>query len=212
MAMLVRCSLTNVDTGERLDAQFNPRTLRKRARAKYSRDQILYGSHEVTQWTGTRSNEIPLVLFFTRIGSADFKGSTPPGKMQQQARGVQFPTLLDTERFLDALLYPDRERGKLEPPTVIFNWPGVINIYCVVTEVEITYEHFNTFGLNPMQLSARMNIIERPKRAITSSGVRVNGALRAPLAEAAAVNIAPDKEPVTNQRHTIRDTVNADGF
>lgn len=61
-------SLRNLDSGEILFFQFHPESLTERIDVAWARQLPVGGSHEIAVYNGTRSERIPLRLFYTTVG------------------------------------------------------------------------------------------------------------------------------------------------
>jgi hypothetical protein len=207
MAKRPRASLTNTQTNERLECQFNPASFVERIAAAYSQDQILFGTRQVTHWGGTASSEIPLELYFAITGVPAIEQGVPPGRFTEKTEGLgRAPQI--AEQFLKACMYPDRERGFSDPPDVIFEWPNTIRIFVRILSVEFEYTDIDQrFGL-PNTLKATVMLREVPRARIRSGEVRTKGSRRAAL-ESTAPEMSASR---TEARRSFRDSVSTSEF
>lgn len=120
-------SLTNLDTNESLFFQFQPEAIEESIDVEWGLELPISGSHEVGHYSGTRSERIPIRLFYTVIpglgGFAGTKFTAGGSAAVEQARAPLVPAgggrntitpngprppqqRLDVvERFLKALCY-----------------------------------------------------------------------------------------------------------
>lgn len=206
MSALVTSSLTAIfkRRRERLDFQFNPEDLTEAIDAEYGTTLPYRGSHEVANYAGTRSQRIPIELFYTVYGrfaeeefarlqtpanQVSFRPIAGPGGIKAevfQVAATASPDALNASlegpaRFLRSLMWNDPGRGQPQPPLVIFEWPGIIKLIGRMEQMRIRYTQFEQETLQGTVLIANMLFREDPNREerITSLGVRRGGSIRA---------------------------------
>ena len=234
MAGPVTSSLTAIfrRRRERLDFQFNPTEIEERFFAQYGTLLPYRGSHEVSNYSGTLSQRIPLELFYTvygRFAEAEFaRLQTPanqisfrpiagPGGINQEFQSVAqtaSPSALNASlegpaRFLKSLMYNDPGRSQPAPPLVIFEWPGIVKLIGRIEELSIRYTQFEQESLQGTVLIANLVFREDPNRdeRITSLGVRRGGSIRAEAQFESPIN---DAGGLSGTRQTVT-TVQAFG-
>lgn len=140
-------SLTNLDSRETLFFQFHPENLTERIDVDWSTQLPVGGSHEVATYNGTRSERIPLRLFYTTVGGFGRTGAArftaggqglgqtdpsipvndpirPPGLPNGSVTTRDFrqnqtqQTLDVVERFLKSLCYGDQLREQVHQSKV----------------------------------------------------------------------------------------------
>ena len=155
--------LANLSSGEQLTAQHNPESLRERLGAVYTRHGVVGLSHRRKQFYYTDDLTIPIELFFLARNQATFDG------------------LEEARRFIHALHYPVESFGvAASPPRVLFVWPGIYSLTCVVTEgTEIGMPTFN-HDLGATQMLVRMTLEEVRDVQLLSGQVALRGTQRSP--------------------------------
>lgn len=141
-----RMSLTNLVTSDVLGAQYNPEELNETIGAAYSKQVVLGLSHTVKQFTNTEDLGVTFTLIFSSFESKE---------AHQQN--------LAARRFLHAVCYPRvtgvggiRSGGA---PRVLFVWPQLFALTCVVTKVAFKHSQFNLRGA-PVRMSAAVTLEE----------------------------------------------------
>lgn len=129
--------LKNVESGEQFVFQFNPPEILESITANYARHQVPGLGHQILHYINTNNNQISLQVYFSRIAEL---GSSQAGGA---ATGSTYD-VMDAKRFLQSCMYPLKSQsgGWLAPPTLIFSWPNVIRIGCVVTALTFTHQRF----------------------------------------------------------------------
>lgn len=204
---LQRCSLTDTDSRERLFFQFNPETLVEQISPQYKKVLPVNGSRETSYYTGTKSEVVPLELFFTLIGAPRGIGASQAFPDLQQVESISVanpedfegfgsadtrPSIEGPSRFLKSLCYndPDISRGGLDgifaPPLVILDWPGILSLEGHIEDLAISYQQFDTRDMRGLMLVANFNFVEdfeydaiSDNERIRRSTVRVMGSNRA---------------------------------
>lgn len=201
---LSSASLTNLETAETLFFQFHPEALEEEIAVEWGTALPIGGSREISHYNGTRSERIPLRLFYSTIGLAQL-GSAPltaqqftidePGALFLSAQTSGGPastrTLKDAERFLKALCYGHqfqrtgtarptaRAVGVVPPPRVLFDWPNVLQIEGLVERLRVRFDRFHGTDLSPLVLIAELDLREDAARRIRGFRVRQRGSFRA---------------------------------
>lgn len=166
---------------ERLLFQFNPTQLRERIRVDYGMTLPFQGSHEISTYTGTRSERIPLDLFYTvfdgKVSGAErrFPDLTRFPATDQTAESA----LAGPERFLKSLCYAAKDDAA--PPTVVFDWPTILRMFVRVESLDIGFDHFDHPKLRGLTLVASMVLREELPidHRLTLESVRQLGSVRA---------------------------------
>jgi len=197
-------SLTDMLRKERLFCQFNPETLDESLEVDWTSHLPLGGSREISHYNGTRSVRIPLTLYFTIVGrpgngvpgfsdllvATSEAGGSPGIEFGLAAAGQRGPavvrqSLAGPERFLKALCYKNGGPGarggfSTEPPTVIFDWPGIVRLEGHLLRLRTRYQQFSTEDLRGLFLVAETEFREDAAEGIGNEDVRVKGSNRSP--------------------------------
>ena len=157
-----KMSIARIDTGASLQVQFNPAELSESLEAVYARLTVVGQSHQQMQFVNTNNLKFNLDMAYTAMAG--------PDALQR---------LLAARRFLHSLLYP---RGATTvaaggAPRVLFVWPTIISLTCVVTELKGKFTRFNSQG-GPVQYTASLAIEEVRDVRILSEEVAALGTLR----------------------------------
>ena len=130
-----RCFLVNVTTAESLDCLFNPTQLAEKVQVNWNRLQVPGLSHQVLQFQGTGNRQFSAVEFYLdKVFAAEQPGDTD---------------IMEFRRFLRSLTVPPEGTEGVPataPPRVLFIWPEVVTVECVVASVEFTYKQLAVDG------------------------------------------------------------------
>ena len=130
-----RCVLVNVTTGESMECLFNPTQLSEKLQVNWNRLVVPGLSHQVLQYQSTSNRQLTSVEFYLD----QFFAEEQPGHVDILAFG----------EFLRALTVPPAgTEGVLAtaPPRVLFLWPGVVTIECVIASIELQYRQLAASG------------------------------------------------------------------
>ncbi len=149
-------SLTNLRTGDALEAQLQPEELEAAIAVGYNELAILGYSHKPLQFMQTENLEIPVELRFYRLWkSFDLKRAT---------------------RFLMALAHPMRsdsvEGGGT--PDVLLVWPNFLSVRCRVREVRLKATRFERTG-EPIFAVFRLKLHRVSDTRILSEDIGLTG-------------------------------------
>lgn len=124
-----RCALVNIATGESMECLFNPTQLTEKLQVNWNHLVVPGLSHQVLQFQSTSNRQLAGVEFYLDR----FFAATLPGDVN----------ILEFRAFLRALTVPPAGAATVAgtaPPRVLFLWPGVVTIECVVASVEFQYK------------------------------------------------------------------------
>jgi hypothetical protein len=128
-------TLVNMVTADSIDAQYNPEELEEAIGVNYARLQVPGLSHTRKHFINTDDVKFTFELASHCLDSGD------TGLARMQA-------IRADRRFLYALTHPWRADGinRGGPPRVLFIWPKLLSLTCVVTSLTFRYTMFNRDG------------------------------------------------------------------
>jgi hypothetical protein len=127
-----RVTLVNLETQARMECLINPETLTEKLSVLYRRLSVPGVGHQMLQYDSTTNRVIPglELVFDKRIGKHSDRD----------------PDLTAFRDFLRAAARPAQVDLPSAPPTVLFVWPKVLSMECVLSEVEFRYQAFGAEG------------------------------------------------------------------
>ena len=186
-----RLTLGKLDTGDLLEVQYNPETLKESLEPLYNRLQIVGMSHELLQYGGTKNFSVEFDLKFDAVA-------------QGSAGGINVPTIgsgaaayydIDAARkFLLGMGYARRSATSQllsngQPTNVIVIWPF---LYTLTTKMTAYSGDLTTFAANGRLLrwTAHLKFEEIRDMRLWADDVEVQGTIRPAntSAEKAAIN------------------------
>lgn len=157
-----RVTVTNVETGVFVQAQFNPDELKEKLGANYRELEVQGLPHRPLQYTGTGNHELSFILGFDALsaygGNPDF-----------------------ARRFMQSLLYPPAGAQGVSdagPPRALFSWPNLIGLVCRVTALDFDHKRFN-LAMKSALWTVEVKLAEDRRDRLTSDDVLSYGTLRA---------------------------------
>ena len=156
----IRMSITNISTGDVLTAQFNPTELQEAIQANWSNLRVPGQSHELLQFSHTGNLRYSYALRYSAFAQ-DTRGSAPPLPGQTVTQ-VTIDEMRRARRFLLSLTYPRRGGNNIPsagPPRVLFIWPRLVSLTCIVKGVTFTHQRFNHQG-ESIEYSAQISMEE----------------------------------------------------
>ena len=130
-----RCVLVNVTSGESMECLFNPTQLSEKLQVNWNRLAVPGLSHQVLQFQSTANRQLSGVEFYLDR----YFAVGQPGDVN----------ILEFRAFLRALTVPPEgteDVAATAPPRVLFIWPEVVTVECVVASVEFTYKQLAVDG------------------------------------------------------------------
>jgi hypothetical protein len=157
-------SLTNLVTGDFLEPQYNPETLEEEVGAAWAALQVPGLSHPRKHYSNTEDAPYQFTLLFSSVNG-----------------GVDRQNQIETARkFLLASVCPRAGAGAVKtagPPRILFVWPTLLSLTCVITKVKFTHEQFNYLG-SSVRYRAAVSIAEIRDTLMTMEDVLRFGTLR----------------------------------
>lgn len=158
-----RLSFTNLRSGETVEMPFMPETLEEEIAVNYAMQSIVGMSHQAHQYAYTGNYGIKgLELFFRATTEAEAE------------------LIHDGRKFLFALTLSPRGVETVRdgaPPRILFFWPQLISMTCVLRNLRIRHEKFNRMGLSTV-FRATVDLEEIRDVRLTSEDVRQLGTQR----------------------------------
>lgn len=158
-----RVSLTNLRSGETVEMPFTPEELVETITVNWAKKAVLGMSHEILQYGHTSNYSLDGLDFFHRATTED------------EAKAIH-----EGRKFLLSLAYaPEGANGLRDgsPPRILFFWPKLVSLTCVLSNIRITHTKFNVEGLTTV-FRARFTIEEARNVRLTMEEVRAVGTQR----------------------------------
>lgn len=157
-----RMCLINYETGEDLEAQFNPSAVTVELEAFFNKLKVAGQSHEELQYGNTGNARVSFELAW-------------------DALAADGPDLTDVDAFFLSLLHPPQTVSSVSagaPPRVLFSWPNWICMLAAYPKLKITTTRWDSAGA-PTYQRISVELEERRTRRIGSEVVRRVGLQRA---------------------------------
>jgi len=122
-----RMTITNVASGDFIEAQVNPPEFEESQEANFNRQTVPGLSHQVMQFTNTNNYKLELELEYLLE------------KVSDMTSGYK------ARNFLFSCLHPRKGSTVTSggPPRVLFVWPQMVSLTCFLTKVTIKHDRFN---------------------------------------------------------------------
>ncbi len=161
-----RMTLMNVSTGQTIEAQFNPTELDEDLTVNWNKLAVLGLSHMPQQYQQTDNHGFSFELAF--------RAWDDTGK--NRLDDIQL-----ARRFLLSLCYSSRNSPATvvggAPPRVLFIWPGLVSMTCVIKKLHGHHTLFNTNG-DPVHYSVKVDLEEIRDFRLYSEDVLAMGTQR----------------------------------
>jgi hypothetical protein len=146
-----RMSLTSMNTGQTMKAQFNPTEFEESLEAHWGKLAVLGLSHMPQQYQYTDNHAFSIELAFRAYDG-------PHNKQQQ---------ILAMRRFLFSLMYSSRgnvgadssEGAGGAPTRVLFVWPTLVSLTATIKKIKIKHSLFSP-AATPTQFAATVDLEE----------------------------------------------------
>lgn len=174
-ARMPRIGIGNLLTGEQRELPFTPTQLTEQLTADYSERQVLGLSHRPLQYSSTSNYTLQNLEFFFR--------STTTQELRENA---------EHRRFLMSLCYPSGGSESVVgggAPRILFLWPKLIAISCVMRNLSLTHTQFNIEG-DPVVTRATFTLTEIRDTRISSDDIRQQGTIRGPAIAQGTIDAA----------------------
>lgn len=157
-----KISLVNLATGAGLDVQFNPATLEETLGVNYARQVVPGLGYQVLQFINTNNFSWVVDLYYT--------AEPGPAALEQ---------LQNARKWLHSACYP-RAAGSVATggaPRLLFVWPGILSLTCVVTALKGKFERFNV-AAQPASYAVNLTFEEIRDARLLSDDVLRDGTQR----------------------------------
>ena len=178
----LRMSFTNLDTGDALEAQFNPEELKEMLSVNWNELETLGASFKPHQYQNTGNMEWQFRLEFNAFDEGG-GGLVTTSLGQQRSSGAtqnRQEDILAARRYLLSMAYKQRGAQDIiggSPSRYLFVWPNLCSVNCLVHRVRLTHQQFDQQG-RPMRFMAEISIKEGRLEEIFSDDVFSNGTFR----------------------------------
>lgn len=159
-----RVSFTNLRTGETVEAPLFPESLEEEVVVNWARQGIVGMSHSLLQYGYTDSYKLPGL-------ELPFRGTSRE----------EVDRIHDVRLFLLSACYPPEGASTVRegaPPRLLFFWPQLVSLTCVITNLKIRHQRMNSQG-RPTFFVATLDLEEIRDFRLTMDNVRVVGSRRA---------------------------------
>ena len=170
-----RMSITHIETGDTITAQFNPTEIEETLAVIWTRLAVLGATGEVLQYERTQNLKTSLELGFNAqsLRQLDVR-ILPP--INAWAGG---PDL--ARRWLMAIHYPTRESQDVSsgaPSDLLFFWPGMYSLRVKPLSVKFGHRRFDNTTGEPTLFSAKLDFEARAGRRLSYEDVLEQGTIR----------------------------------
>lgn len=158
-----RVSFTNLRSGETVEMPLVPETLDEEVTVNWTKQVIVGMSHEQLQYSHTSNHSFPGLEFIFRAESPE-----------------DLDAITDGRKFLLSLTQaPADAQGVRDgaPPRILFFWPQLVSMTCVLGGIRITHELFNKEGAS-VRFKVRLNLEEIRDVRLTMDDLRDQGTQR----------------------------------
>ena len=149
----------------------NPTELEESIDVNWVEQRVVGHSHPILQYTGTGPHNLPGVKFYVSAHALS----------QERNKNLDGDDVLEFKRFLQSLTVPRGNAGDIvggSPPRVLFIWPNVVSLVCVVRNVRFRHLRFARDG-SVLVYVATVTFSEIRDARMTSEEVFFEGSRRA---------------------------------
>lgn len=157
-----RMFIQDLKTLEIMEAQFNPASLDEVLAVDWNRLVSPGNSHRRMQYNYTDNLKVSFELIFDALQSGETE------------------TLKDARKFLHSVCYAKKGAQSVregEATRVLFVWPELFTLSCVITNLAIKHTAFNLAG-HPIYMTAKISLEEIRDTRLFSEDVRNDGTQR----------------------------------
>lgn len=169
-------SLINLGSGVELNPQYNPNEVEETIAVAYQRQKVLGQSHTVPQYVNTENWNSRFTLRFDALNPRN----RTPGEANSNGVTRSGDFLLAARQFIMGLCYARRGGQTVAdgaPPRVLFVWPFLASLTCIVAEARFRHLAFNYLGA-PTRLDVEVQIEEIRDVRLYGEDVDLEGTFR----------------------------------
>ncbi len=162
--------IIDINTGEQHGFPMNPSQLEESIQVNWKKQGVIGMSHPILQYQHTDAHTLPGVEFYVDRHQMS----------KERGEAVSLFDFLEFKRFLQSLTVPPGQAQNIaggSPSRVLFFWPDVVSLQCVVGNVSTRTERFAYDG-SPMTYTARVGFMEIRDYRMSSEVVLYDGSLR----------------------------------
>jgi hypothetical protein len=153
-------TITNVETGELISAQFNPDELSEKLEASYNEPEIVGHSHQPLQFKSTKNLALSFTMVLDGMSLVDNENGD---------------RLDDHRNFIHSLFYPMRSGAGT--PRVLLVYPKIYSIVCRAKSLDGNHKRMSKTGRSTLY-EMKISWSEVLVRKLYSEDVRIVGTLR----------------------------------
>ena len=157
-----RVFLSSIANNDFIEAQYNPEELEELVGTTYAKLVVPGLSHSVKQFVNTDDYQANFTLRFASTSVEDHERN------------------LVARRLLMAWCYPRADQnalGRAGPPRVLFVWPTLVSLTCVITKVRFKHTRFN-LSMTPTLMEVAVQLEEIRDTLLLSDAVADKGTER----------------------------------
>ena len=158
-----KVTFINMSTNEVLEAQFNPSTFDEDIAVNYAALTVPGLSHQVLQFIHTNNMKYGFELFFHAVNGG-------PTELER---------IREARKFLLSVCHPRQATTILRggAPRVLFVWPGIVALSCVVRSLKFKHNRFNKLA-EPIAFLVKVMLEEIRDLSVSSAEIRATGTQR----------------------------------
>jgi hypothetical protein len=174
------------DKGEFLMAQFNPAELEETLKVDWAKHGAPGSTQKRHHYVGTENYGYSFELIFDAL-LAEYWEIGKSGEIQRSLEGGPradlrqgLPSILKQRRQLQSFCFPRRGSTSMkdgEAPRILFFWPNLLSLTCVITDLHFKYERFNASGA-PTYFNVKVQLEEIRDVRLHSEDVMADGTFR----------------------------------
>lgn len=156
-----RMTITRLDTGASVSAQFNPDEVQEELTVNYAELPVVGLSHRPMQYVGTSNLLLNYDLGFDVLS-------------------IEGGSAIAARTFLHSVCYASKQAQGITDggtPELLFSWPNLYSLVCRMQKLSITFKRFNITGL-PTLFVASVSLSEARVTRLYSEDVLNYGTLR----------------------------------
>lgn len=170
-----RMQFANLNNGDVMAPQFNPKEIEEELRVNYNDLDLLGMSHKPSQYKNTDNHRFKFQLRFDALSIRESQGS-----LGIPINGVN---INNARRYLLSLCYSPRGAQDIlggAPPRILFFWPQLVSLEATIRSLKFKHTHFSSQTGGTGQFDCDVELHEIRDVRMTSEDVFANGTIRSP--------------------------------